>query len=188
MCGREEHHLLRLITVVSALFVSITISGVAFAQGATVTPSVPGDTVPTWVFYWVLGLSTFVGSALLLVIKTLWAESRKTSILTEDERTWLRELHQGRSDVPKAWSAHFDELEERLKHCHAILQQLVSLIEKDKVDLQQQLKDRLDLHDRQQSKMLRLAVRVQRAVEALAGLAPPDIESDLGDDDGKGES
>ena len=33
--------------------------------------------------------------------------------------------------------------------------------------------------DQQQNKMLRLAVRVQRAVEALAGLEAPEIESDL---------
>lgn len=36
--------------------------------------------------------------------------------------------------------------------------------------------------DTQQNKMLRLAVRVQRAVEALAGLEAPDIEDELGDD------
>jgi len=35
----------------------------------------------------------------------------------------------------------------------------------------------------QQVKMLRLAVRVQRAVEALAGLEAPAIEADLGDDE-----
>ena len=35
--------------------------------------------------------------------------------------------------------------------------------------------------DQQNNKMLRLAVRVQRAVEALAGLEAPDIEEDLGD-------
>jgi len=35
----------------------------------------------------------------------------------------------------------------------------------------------------QQIKMLRLAVRVQRAVEALAGLEAPAIESDLGDEE-----
>lgn len=38
--------------------------------------------------------------------------------------------------------------------------------------------------ERQQAKMLKLAVRVQRAVEALAGLqAPPDVERDLEDDE-----
>lgn len=35
--------------------------------------------------------------------------------------------------------------------------------------------------DHQNSKMLRLAVRVQRAVEALAGLEAPEIEEDLED-------
>lgn len=39
----------------------------------------------------------------------------------------------------------------------------------------------LDKLDTQQAKMLRLAVRVQRAVEALAGLEDPDIEADLED-------
>lgn len=35
--------------------------------------------------------------------------------------------------------------------------------------------------DSQNNKMLRLAVRVQRAVEALAGLEAPEIEEDLAD-------
>lgn len=34
---------------------------------------------------------------------------------------------------------------------------------------------------KQQDKMLRLAVRVQRAVEALAGLEAPEVEDDLDD-------
>ncbi len=33
--------------------------------------------------------------------------------------------------------------------------------------------------DQQQNKMLLLAVRVQRAVEALAGLEPPAVQADL---------
>jgi hypothetical protein len=39
----------------------------------------------------------------------------------------------------------------------------------------------IDKLEHQQSKMLRLAVRVQRAVEALAGLEDPEIEEDLVD-------
>lgn len=39
----------------------------------------------------------------------------------------------------------------------------------------------LDKLDAQQSKMLRLVVRVQRAVEALAGLEDPEVEEDLVD-------
>lgn len=40
--------------------------------------------------------------------------------------------------------------------------------------------------EKQQNKMLRLAVRVQRAVEALAGLEAPEIEEDLDDDNNGG--
>lgn len=43
----------------------------------------------------------------------------------------------------------------------------------------QKLMDRIE---QQQAKMLKLAVRVQRAVEALAGLQRPEIEEDLSDD------
>jgi hypothetical protein len=39
----------------------------------------------------------------------------------------------------------------------------------------------IDKLEHQQIKMLRLAVRVQRAVEALAGLEDPEIEEDLED-------
>lgn len=38
-------------------------------------------------------------------------------------------------------------------------------------------------NDRLQAKMLRLAVRVQRAVEALAGLEVPEVETLLDDDE-----
>lgn len=44
----------------------------------------------------------------------------------------------------------------------------------------QKLMDRIA---QQQTKMLKLAVRVQRAVEALAGLRRPEIEEDLSDDE-----
>ena len=160
--------------------------GIVFAQGTpSPTPSVPGSTVPTWVFYWVLGLASFFGGVLLLIIKILWSEARKASVLTEEERTWLREVHQVRTEVPKVWTDLFDEIEESLRLCKTTLQQLVGLVEGDKADLQQQLRARLELYDKQQTKMLRLAVRVQRAVEALAGLPAPDIEPDLGDENGE---
>ena len=43
-------------------------------------------------------------------------------------------------------------------------------------DQNQRLLDKLE---NQQSKMLLLAVRVQRAVEAIAGLGDPEVEKDL---------
>ena len=49
--------------------------------------------------------------------------------------------------------------------------------------LWKQNKELLAMHQRQQFKMLKLAVRVQRAVEALAGLDTPAIEADLEDDE-----
>lgn len=171
--------------VLAVALVCISAS-VAFADPTpSVNPSAPGSTVPTWVFYWVLGIVTAGSAAWAGVTKVLWERGNKKSVLSEEERTWLRELHNMRSEVPKVWTDLFDEIEEALKRGETTLQQLVALVEGDKADLQRQLKERLELHDRQQAKMLKLAVRVQRAVEALAGLQAPEIEEDL--DDANGE-
>ena len=159
----------------------------ALAQPSA-TPSVPGNTVPAWVFYWVLGLGTAGAIIWSAITKVLWDRGNKVSALSEEERTWLREIHNIRSEVPKAWSDLFDEFEDTLKKSQTTLKQLVALMEGDKADLQAQLRERLELHDRQQAKMLKLAVRVQRAVEALAGLEKPVIESDLVDNDDEEDS
>ncbi len=72
----------------------------------------------------------------------------------------------------KVWAGWTAELAEnkRLAVAHA----------KELADLNKLHADRVD---KLQAKMLRLAVRVQRAVEALAGLEAPEIEQDLIDGD-----
>jgi len=45
-----------------------------------------------------------------------------------------------------------------------------------------------DKNDRLQAKMLRLAVRVQRAVEALAGLEVPEVETLLDDEEAEADT
>jgi hypothetical protein len=161
-------------------------------NGPSATPQVPGDTVPSWVFYWVLGLSTVVGGGLLLVIRTLWDRTDRVSGLSENERAQLKQLYDwhNRVDenqvplwyVPRAWLDLIDGLQED----HAAVNQLLTKISEQNAginaDLRQQLKERIAAHDLQQTKMLKLAVRVQQAVEALAGLAAPSIESDLDDE------
>lgn len=180
--------------ILLALFCLVGLINPAFAQGngPTVAPQVPSDTVPAWVFYWVLGLSTAAGSALILVIKSLWDRTDRVSGLSETERGQLRQLYDwhNRVDddqvplwyVPRAWLELIDGLQED----HAAVKQLLTKISEQNdginADLRQQLKERIVAHDLQQTKMLKLAVRVQQAVEALAGLAAPAIESDLDDE------
>lgn len=178
-------------TVAIALFI---LSGVAFAQGApSPVPQPPDQTVPTWVFYWVLGLATFGGTVLITIIKILWDRGNRVSGLSEDERNKLNQLfewHNLRDDdqvplwyTPRSWVTMIDSL----KADHASVRQLLTRIveQNDNVnaDLRRQLKERLETHDRLHVKMLKLAVRVQQAVEALAGLEPPSIEPDLDDED-----
>jgi len=180
----------RIALIVVPLLLSV---GIAYAQGApSVAPQVPDSMVPVWVFYWVLGLSSAVGTGLLLVIKILWDKANKTSGLSETERNQLDRLYEwhNRKDsdqvplwyTPRSWV----ELIRGLQQDHAAVKGLLTrLVEQNDgvaADLRQQLRERLELHDRLHVKMLKLAVRVQQAVEALADLAPPTIESSLEDD------
>ena len=171
----------------------LAFGGIACAQGVpSVTPTVPGDTVPTWVFYWVLGLTALFAAVLLTIIKILWAETRKKSGLSEGERNKLNQLydwHDKRDDdqVPLWYTPRsMVSLIKGLQGDHAAVKGLLTRIVEQSdgitADLREQLRERLESHDRQQSKMLKLAVRVQQAIEALAGLAPPSIEPLLDDD------
>ena len=175
------------------LLLPFVIVSVAFADGApSVAPNVPEATVPSWVFYWVLGLATFIGSVLLTVIKILWARADKHSTLSEEERAQLKQLYEWHSKkdddqvplwyVPRSWL----DLIRRLHADHAdvktFLEKLAKQNEEVIGDLRLQLRESRGLQAQQQTKMLKLAVRVQRAVEALAGLAPPAIEDTLEDD------
>lgn len=186
--------------------VILLVAGVALAQGSgpSSTPNVPGDTVPSWVFYWVLGLATFIGIVWSAVTKILWDRGnsaqdkaleaeKRASGLSESERHHLKQLfdwHNRVDDdqvplwyVPRSWL----ELVRRLHDDHAhVRKQLMEIARQNEeviADLRAQLKESRGQQAQQQTKMLKLAVRVQRAVEALAGLKPPVIEDDLNDND-----
>jgi len=185
------------------LFVMLAICGAAFAQGApSVTPIVPGTTVPAWVFYWVLGIVSVGAIIWMGVTKILWdrgtdaqnatiSAKEKTSGLNEEEKGWLRQLYHWHKPVDEnqipLWYTPRSLLEHLRMHQEdhvAIKSLLARLVEQNNDvndDLRAQIKERLELSDRQQNKMLRLAVRVQRAVETLAKLGVPEIEADLGD-------
>lgn len=173
----------------------ILLAGVALAQGGpSAAPHVPGDTVPAWVFYWVLGLASAIGAGLLLVIKVLWDKADKTSGLSEDERNKLNQLYEWHSKVdddqvplwytPRSWVAMIKTLQQDHAAVRGLLTRITEQHDGVNADLRAQLRERLELHDRLHEKMLRLAIRVQQAVEALAGLAPPAIEDALDDKEG----
>jgi hypothetical protein len=156
-------------------------------------PSVPGSTVPSWVFYWVLGLASFFGVALLTVIKILWDKTDRTSGLSEDERNKLNQLYTWHSKVdddqvplwytPRSWVTLIRSLQQDHASVKGLLTRIVEQHDEVNSDLRQQLRERLERHDRLQAKTLRLAIRVQQAVEAIAGLERPAIEDELNDDD-----
>lgn len=191
-----EGVILRYSTIVkTGVIAFLALTGAALAQGSpSPTPQVPGATVPSWVFYWVLGLASLFGAALLTVIKILWDKADKKSGLSEDERNKLNQLYQWHSRVdddqvplwytPRSWV----QLIQSLQQDHAAVKQLLARITEQhdtvNADLRQQLRERLEIHDRLHAKMLRLAIRVQQAVEALAGLETPSIENVLDDDEG----
>lgn len=178
------------------LFLLIS-AALAFAQGApSATPNVPGNTVPAWVFYWVLGLVTAGAIIWSAITKILWDRGSKaqdrTSVLTEEEKGWLRQLYHWHKPVdedqiplwyfPRSWVEHLHSLKDDQAAVKAVLARILSLNEELIVDLRAQIRECRGLQVQQQTKMLKLAVRVQRAVEALAGLKSPEIESDLADE------
>jgi len=186
-------------------------AGVALAQGApSATPNVPGNTVPAWVFYWVLGLVTAGTIVWTAITKILWdrgseaqkatvaakeatlVAQEKNSVLTEEEKGWLRQLyhwHKAVDDdqvplwyIPRSWLEHIKSLKDDHAAVKSLLTKLVEWIEERIADLREQLKDSRGLQAQQNTKMLKLAVRVQRAVEAIAGMeSPPAVETDLDD-------
>lgn len=180
---------MRLALIISLL---LLICDPVLAQSApSPTPQPPGNTVPAWVFYWVLGLATFFGGALLTVIKILWERGNRVSGLSEDERNKLNQLfiwHNRVDDdqiplwyTPRSWVNLIQGLQKDHASVKHLLTRIVEQNDGVTADLRQQLKARLETHDRLHVKMLKLAVRVQQAVEALAGLEPPSIEPDLDD-------
>lgn len=136
-------------------------------------------TIPQWLFTWVMALGTAAGGILLTVIKILWSESRKSTGLSPKQDEMLKEVHRAVGEVPKTWAEVFDEITETQRESKLMLSRIIELCEGDRAQLQAQIQDRLRMHDELQDRMVRLALRVQRAVEALAGLKEPDIGSDL---------
>lgn len=167
----------------------LVVAGVAFAEGATPT----GDTVPSWVFNLASGIASVVILALVAACLALWSKLSKKSALTGEQATQLKDLHEwhdNRDDdgvlkwmVPRVWVELLHQLIQGQKVLTDMIRRLVDQNDGITDDLRQQLKDRLSLHDKQQNKMLKVALRVQRAVEALAGLETPEIEDDLVDDE-----
>jgi hypothetical protein len=173
------------------LLLLLVFAGVVLAQPAP-TPSVPDPTVPTWVFYWAIGGAGTIILALVAVIVALWNKLSKKSALTVVQANQLQDLHAWHDKrdgdqtplwyVPRVWVELLHQLIAGQKTLTDLVQRVVEQSDGVTDDLRQQLRDRLSLHDKQQNKMLKLAVRVQRAVEALAGLETPEIEEDLGDE------
>lgn len=176
-------------TLLLVLYCAVVFSAMALAQnGPSATPQVPGDTVPSWVFYWVLGLTTVGGTALMLVIKSLWEKTDRTSGLSEAERHQLKQLYDwhNRVDenqvpvwyVPRGWVSLVDDLKEDQAEIKNLLTKVAEQHEGINSDLRQQIRERLLAHDVQQTKMLKLAMRVQHAIEALADLTPPELDEE----------
>jgi len=191
-CCRSEDDLRPKVTLLAIFFLAA--SGVALADGApSAVPNVTGSTVPAWVFYWVLGLASTAGAGLLLVIKLLWDRADKRSGLSEVERNQLDQLyywHAQKDDdqiplwyTPRSWVSLIQGLQRDHAAVRSLLTKIVEQHDGVNTDLRQQLRERLETHDRLHTKMLRLAVRVQQAVEALAGLPAPSIENEFNDHD-----
>lgn len=180
--------------------------GIASADGpASPVPQVPDNTVPGWVFYWVLGIGSAGAVIWSTITKMLWDRGseaqkdtviakEKISVLSEEEKGWLRQLYYWHKAVdndqvplwyiPRSWLEHIKSLKTDNDAVKGLLIKLVEWNEELISDLRTQLKESRGLQAQQQTKMLKLAVRVQRAVEALAGMeSPPAVETDLNDDD-----
>jgi len=142
-----------------------------------------------------LGVIILIGGIWTAITKALWtraveAENRRSG-LTEEEKTWVRELHTWHKAfdesqvpiwyVPRSWNGLLKQLETDHDTMLGLLKKLVEQNELVIADLRDQIRECRGEQSQQQIKMLKLAVRVQRAVEALAGLKPPEIENDLSD-------
>lgn len=173
-----------------ALLLVLLLTGSAFAADP---PGLPADTVPTWVFQLASGIATTVILALVAAVIALWGKLSKKSALTELQVGQLKDLHEWHDKrdkdqtplwfVPRIWVELLQTLIAGQQTLTDLVRRLVEQNDGITEDLREQLAARLSLHDKQQNKMLKLAVRVQRAVEALAGLEQPEIEDDLGDEE-----
>lgn len=174
------------------LLAVLAAAGFAYAQGSpSATPQVPGNTVPTWVFYWVLGLASLFCGILLTIIKILWDKADKKSGLSEEERNRLNQLFEWHNKVdddqvplwytPRSWVTLIQSLHQDHAAVKNLLAKIVEQNDQVNAELRQQVREGQARHDQLYAKMLRLAVRVQQAVEALAGLEAPRIEDALDD-------
>jgi hypothetical protein len=177
-----------------AVILLMLFSSVALGQPGPPTSSAPtpDPTIPTWVFQLCSAIASTVILALVAVVIAMWHRLGKKSALTEVQVGQLKDLHewhdQRDADGVLKWMlprTFLDLLNQVVTGQQALTDLVRRLVEQNDgitADLRQQLADRLSLHDKQQNKMLKVALRVQRAVEALAGLEAPEIEEDLGDE------
>lgn len=180
----------RVIPILVLIFLAT--ATVAAGDGPSATPKPPAS-VPQWVFYWVLGLVSFFGSVGLLVIKLLWDWGKdghaQAGALTPEEKVSLAEIHAVLSlkdanqtplvYVPRQLVKELADLAEEAEKIRVQMQRLADQHDMTVTHLRSEVNALRASHDHLQERMLRLAVRVQRAVEALAGLEAPEIEDEF---------
>lgn len=144
-------------------------AGIALAQGQPPQqqqppPYNPGDTMPASMFYWLVGVVGALLTAMATALKVLW---NRLSVPPDNEgiETSLATLATGIETLGKG----FQETETRWST--------------ERAELRAEIDRWQERYFRQQTKMEKLAVRTQRAVEAVAGLEVPEVESDLDDVD-----
>jgi hypothetical protein len=137
-----------------ALVLCLLVAGLAFGQDKTGAPSWNGQSpsqappgfVAAHTFYWMLGVGATIVGSLTTVIGVLWSKLNKKE---EDERKdVLVQITLGSAAVTKLAADWADE----------------------KTELRDLLKQKDERLEKQHDKTLKIAVRAQQAVEALANL------------------
>ena len=121
-----------------------------------------GETMPAWIFYWLLGLGSAICGSLITALKVLWNKLQAAPVpagLTDEQETLLTALKLATDD-------------------------LVQVTKHDLAESKVRLGEQTARNERQQDKMLKLAVRSQRAIEAVANLTSSEIEEEIDDDGG----
>lgn len=117
----------------------------------------PDGYIPSWIFYWLLGLGSAICGALITALKVLWNKNQEKG-------------------APAGLTA---EQTATLAGVHAALGELVQIVKNDLAETREALREQHARNERQQDKMLKLAVRSQRAIEAVANLPVPEIEEEI---------
>jgi hypothetical protein len=152
-----------------AFLIVLVFASCADAQQPTTQPPYQaGDMMPTSMFYWLVGIAGTLGGGLVATIKILWGRLNKPPdgcIFNKDAEASLQ-----------TFSASMKKLQTTYK-------ETADRWNTERTELRGELAQWQNRYFRQQTKMEKLAVRVQRAVEAVAGLETPEVESDLDDVD-----